>query len=179
MQPEGARNFKGILLGIEQLIFDTQLPVIVKETGAGVSEQVARKLLNIGVKVVDVSGAGGTSWAKVENQRPSNKAPNHNFDDWGISTVECLKQINNLQWERSFEVIASGGIRSAHDMAKSLCLGATFTATAQPVIKAVMENGMQGLEKLVSAWKNDFKVILTLLGCERINQLKASHLFDK
>ncbi|MBD3615739.1 MAG: type 2 isopentenyl-diphosphate Delta-isomerase [Gracilimonas sp.] len=176
MQPEGDRNFKGVLSGIEQLVKDTDLPVIVKETGAGISEHTARRLLNAGVRVVDVAGAGGTSWAKVENFRASNSSVNHRFDEWGIPTVECIQQLSKLEWERSFEIIASGGIRSSFDIAKSLCLGAHFTATAQPVIKAVKTEGYEGLEQLFNEWKNDLKTILTLLGCKQVSKLNPSHL---
>lgn len=179
MQPEGSRKFKGILQGIENLIFDTKLPVIVKETGAGISKYVAKRLLNIGVSAIDVAGAGGTSWAKVENQRASNSTPNNGFNEWGIPTAQCLTQISTLQWERDFELIASGGIRSAHDMTKALCLGATFAASAQPVIKAVVDNGYAGLEHLLLKWKKDFQLILTLLGCSSPDELTESHLFLK
>lgn len=179
MQPEGSRRFKGILQGIENIIFDTKLPVIVKETGAGISKYVAKRLLNIGVSAIDVAGAGGTSWAKVENQRSTNISPNSGFDEWGIPTVQCLRQISTLGWERDFELVASGGIRSAHGMAKALCLGATFTASAQPIIKAVVSEGYQGLENLYQTWKNDLTLILTLLGCSSIEELAESHLFLK
>lgn len=178
MQPEGNRNFKGILDGIEQLIRDTQCPVIVKETGAGISEHTARRLLNVGVDVIDVAGSGGTSWAKVENFRSSNINPNHRFDEWGIPTVDCIQILSKLEWEQSFEIIASGGVRSAFDIAKSLCLGAHFTATAQPIIKAIKEDGYEGLEFLFGKWKNDLKTILTLLGCKNISELNASHLMN-
>lgn len=179
MQPEGDRDFKGILDGIEQLVKDTELPVIVKETGAGISEHTARRLLNVGVEVIDVAGAGGTSWAKVENFRSSNTAANHGFDEWGIPTTDCIQQLSKLEWERSFELIASGGIRSAFDVAKALCLGAHFTATAQPVIKAVKNGGYEGLTELFHQWEKDLKTILTLLGCERVEELSASHLKPK
>lgn len=179
MQPEGDTNFKGVLKGIEELVDDAHVPVMVKETGAGVSKYVAKRLLNIGVEVLDVAGAGGTSWAKVENYRTSNKAPNHNFDNWGIPTVECLKQISTLQWERNFGLIASGGIRSAHDIAKAMCLGASFTASAQPIIKSISEGGLEALQQLFDHWKNDLKIILTLLGCSSISELNTAHLLEK
>lgn len=179
MQPEGDRNFKGVLTGIEKLVNDSNVPVIVKETGAGLSKYVAKKLLNVGVEVLDVAGAGGTSWSKVENYRSSNKNPNHNFDDWGIPTVECLSQINSLQWERNFGLIASGGIRSAHDVVKALCMGASFTACAQPIIKQISENGLEGVQGLFNEWKHNLKIILTLLGCTSISELNSSHLLEK
>ncbi|MEX0846126.1 MAG: type 2 isopentenyl-diphosphate Delta-isomerase [Balneolaceae bacterium] len=179
MQPEGDRNFKGILGGIEQLVKDTELPIIVKETGAGISEHTARRLLNVGVEVIDVSGAGGTSWAKVENYRSSNIAANHSFDEWGICTVDCIQQLSKLEWERGFDIIASGGIRSAFDMAKALCLGAHFTATAQPIIKAIKNEGYEGLEKIITQWQKDLRIILTLLGCHGIKDLNSSHIKEK
>ncbi|MBO6621086.1 MAG: type 2 isopentenyl-diphosphate Delta-isomerase [Balneola sp.] len=176
MQPEGDRNFKGILNGIEDLVKSVSLPVIVKETGAGISQSVAKRLLNAGISVIDVAGAGGTSWAKVENQRESNLEPNFDFDDWGISTTDCLIEISNLQWDRNFEIISSGGIRSAFEIAKSFCLGANFTASAQPIIKAISANGLEGVHELFFKWEKDLKTILTLLGCKSVEDLNSSHL---
>lgn len=177
MQPEGDINFNGILDGIEDLVNKTSLPMIVKETGAGISQHVARKLLNVGVSVIDVAGAGGTSWAKVENQRSSD--PNNEFDNWGISTKDCLIDLSKLQWERTFEIISSGGIRSSFDIAKSFCLGADFTATAQPIIKAIHEEGYKGIDNLFKKWQKDLKIILTLLGCTTLQELNRTHIVEK
>ncbi len=179
MQPEGDRNFKGVLRGIEQLVKDAGVPIIAKETGAGISAYSAKRLLNAGVQVIDIAGAGGTSWAKVENQRSSTVNPQNEFDEWGIPTVECLKQISSLQWERSFELMSSGGIRTASDIAKSICLGATFTATAQPIIKSIKKGGFKALESYFSELQKSFKTILLLLGCTSPDQLNRSHLIKK
>lgn len=176
MQPEGDRVFKGIQEGIAQLVEQCERPVIVKETGAGISGEVAQRLLAAGTKVIDVAGAGGTSWAKVENERKSNRSPQHQFDDWGIPTVDCLLQLTGLKENHHFEIIASGGIRSSQDIAKSLCLGAGFAATAQPVITAVVENGAEGLESLYHNWRRELRMVLTLLGCEQIGELDRRHL---
>jgi len=176
MQPEGDRNFKGIEQGIQQLCSDSEVPVFVKETGAGISAEVAQRLLEAGVRVIDVAGAGGTSWSKVENQRDSNKEPDHSFDDWGLSTVECIRQVQELRNKYDFQLISSGGVRSSHDIAKSICLGANFAAAAQPVIKAVVTNGFEGLEELYKQWKKQLIIILSLTGCEQPDELKAKHL---
>lgn len=176
MQPEGDRNFSGIERGINQLCRDTSLPVIVKETGAGISAEVGKRLLDAGVKVIDVAGAGGTSWAKVENERASNKNPDNRFNDWGIPTLECVMQLANLKNKHKFELIASGGIRSSQDIAKTMCFGANFSASAQPVIKAVVANGYDGLEQLYQRWKKELITILTLLGCKRPSELTPEHL---
>lgn len=176
MQPEGDRNFKGIEDGIQQLCADCDLPVIVKETGAGISGKVGRRLLEAGVAVIDVAGAGGTSWAKVENERASNKNPDHDFDDWGLPTLDCVLELSELREEYDFEFIASGGLRSSHDIAKTLCLGADFGAAAQPIIKAIVNDGFEGLESLFQKWQKQLVTILTLLGCEQLSDLNPSHL---
>ena len=176
MQPEGDRNFKGIEEGIEKLVKDSRLPVIVKETGAGISGEVAQRLLNIGVSVIDVAGAGGTSWSKVENERTSNKNPEHLFNNWGNSTVECLQEVKELRSIHNLELIASGGIRSGLDIAKAMCMGATFAASAQPIIKAVVENGYEGLEQLYQKWVKQLKVTLTLTGCKQVSDFDRKHL---
>lgn len=176
MQPEGDRKFRGIEAGIQQLCSDSAVPVIVKETGAGISGAVAERLLQAGVKVIDTAGAGGTSWAKVENSRDSNRDPDASFNNWGISTIDCLLQINNLRDQYDFELIASGGVRSSYDVAKSLCLNADFTAAAQPVIKAVVDEGFEGIENLFLIWKKQLSTILLLLGCQKPDELRSDHL---
>lgn len=176
MQPEGDRKFKGIEQGIRQLCSDSPVPVIVKETGAGISGEVARRLLEAGVQVIDVAGAGGTSWAKVENERPSNQNPDHDFDNWGLPTLDCVLEVQELKSDYDFELIASGGIRSSQDIAKSLCLGADFAAAAQPVIKAVVNDGSEGLKQLYQKWHKQMVTLLTLLGCERLEELDPKHL---
>lgn len=176
MQPEGDRNFKGISEGISSIIEEVDCPVIVKETGAGISGDCARKLLQMGVKVIDVAGAGGTSWAKVENLRERSQEPLHQFDDWGIPTVDCLLEVEKLKTDFSFELIASGGIRTSSDIIKSIALGADFTASAQPLIKRLFEDGEGGLDSILDQWLKESRIILTLLGCESFYDLKPSHL---
>lgn len=179
MQPEGDRNFKGIESGISQLVNDVSLPVIIKETGAGIDGKTARRLLDMGVSVIDISGAGGTSWAKVENKRKKEAGSESAFDDWGNPTVQCLREIQSLKKEYDFELIASGGIRSSFDILKSLCLGADFAASAQPVIKAVVNEGYDGLEKMFKQWQRQAKIIMTLLGVEQMLELNAQLLREK
>jgi len=176
MQPEGDRNFKGIRDGIAKLVKESPVPVIVKETGAGISGTAASRLLEIGVSVIDISGAGGTSWAKIENSRSSNSSPLRLFDNWGNFTVDCLIENEKLKGKHNFDLIASGGIKNSFDIAKSLCLGADFAASAGPVIKSIGDAGMDGLEALYRGWKYELTVILTLLGCSSVSELDKKHL---
>jgi isopentenyl-diphosphate delta-isomerase len=176
MQPEGDHDFKGIEKGMEHLITNLNVPVIVKETGAGISGTVAGRLLAMGVECIDTAGAGGTSWAKVENLRERQKNPMHQFDDWGLPTVECIHQITPLRESFRFDLIASGGIRSPFDLVKALALGSDFAATAQPVIKAIKEEGEEGLDRLIQKWKKETRLILTLLGCASFSFLNETHI---
>lgn len=176
MQPEGDRNFKGIEEGIRTLIKRSDKPVIVKETGAGLSTNVVKRLLAAGVSVIDTAGAGGTSWAKVENLRQDEAGARHRFDDWGLPTAECVKNLQVLRDEYNFELIASGGIRDSFDLVKAIALGANFTAAAQPVIKALMDGGEEGLETWYNQLKNDCIIILTLLGCSSFHEVSSEHL---
>jgi len=176
MQPEGDRNFKGIEEGIHRLIETSEIPVIVKETGAGLSADVAKRLLTAGVAVIDTAGAGGTSWAKVENLRQKDGNALNHFNDWGIPTAESVQNIVVLRSDYDFELIASGGIRDAFDLVKALALGADFAAAAQPVIKSLMNSGEEGLETWYYELKRDCKIILTLLGCSAFGDLNSSHL---
>lgn len=173
MQPEGDRQFRGILEGITDLINRTDLPVIVKETGAGISGQTARQLMDCGVSVIDVSGSGGTSWSKIENQRRS--LHGSAFDEWGIPTVDCILQAREKGVPKE-QLIASGGVRSVTEMGKALCLGAGFTAMAQPVIRQINEGGRDALEMWYETLAHEFKIILCLLGCRKVSELSEDHI---
>jgi isopentenyl-diphosphate delta-isomerase len=173
MQPEGDRNFRGILNGIRILAESLEIPVIVKETGAGISKKLAEKLIDAGVKAIDISGAGGTSWSKVENLRSGVNHPQ--FDNWGIPTAQCLEDFGE-DIRSKVVVIASGGIRDSFDIAKALCLGAHFAAAAQPVIKAIANEGEDGLEKWFLGLQHDFRRILCLLGVISPKDLSCDYL---
>jgi isopentenyl-diphosphate delta-isomerase len=170
MQPEGDRNFRGILAGLTELVKAVDLPVIVKETGAGIDLISAKKLMDAGVSVIDIAGSGGTSWASVENQRY--KAGNSKllFNDWGIPTSRCLIELNEAGIS-SEQIIASGGIRSGLDIAKALCLGAGFCAIAQPIIREIVNNGFVAANELILSWKYELKTTMCLLGCKTVQEL--------
>jgi len=175
MQPEGDRNFRGIFDGIAKLVEDSPVPVLVKETGAGINAEIAQKLLSVGVQVIDIAGAGGTSWARVENLRSDDSRKYAAFDNWGLPTVDCLVELHALGIAKN-KIIASGGIRSPLDVVKALCLGAGFAAIAQPVIQTVIKDGEQGLVELVRTWKNSIRYAVLLLGAARLDSLSAGHL---
>jgi len=180
MQPEGDRNFSGTLNGIHHICQMREIPGIVKETGAGISGDVAKRLIEAGVSVIDVAGAGGTSWSRVENERTGKQDTTQQlFNEWGIPTLQCLKEINDLQNRDSIQLIASGGIRNGFDIAKSICLGGDFAAAAQPVIKSIMNDGIEGMNTFYNQLKKQLITTLVLLGKKNINELACTDIINQ
>src|SRR4051812_27531221 len=149
VQPGGDRDFRGGLETIERLVRDLGKPVIVKETGCGISPRVGGRLRGVGVQHVDVSGAGGTSWVGVETKRASEQGDEaarslgEAFWDWGIPTAACVALLARLP--KPFDtIIATGGVATGLDVAKSLVLGATVAGLARPVLKALHAGGRKG-----------------------------------
>ncbi|MDD1507511.1 type 2 isopentenyl-diphosphate Delta-isomerase [Pseudomonas sp. CNPSo 3701] len=131
VQAEGDRNWRGVLTQIARVVERLEVPVVVKEVGAGLSASVARSLVEAGVQVIDVAGAGGTSWAAVEGERAANAADRAvamAFADWGIPTASAVQAIRNALPDVA--LIASGGVRDGVDAAKAIRLGADIVGQA-------------------------------------------------
>lgn len=178
IQPEGDRNFHGVVRGISRLAKSLKIPVIVKETGAGIGADAARKLIEAGVSAIDVSGAGGTSWAAIETfrQKREDRRIGRRFWNWGIPTAEALVQVNSLPARKKIRLISSGGIRDGMDIAKSIALGADICAAAQPFLKALKEGGPKGLASEYDAWLEELKGAMFLTGSRDLNRLKKAKL---
>ena len=178
LQPEGNTNFRGVLNGIEKLVKGLSIPVIVKEIGAGISFDVAQRLTDVGVRVIDVAGAGGTSWAGVEIlRRADNKKVDWNpFWDWGIRTTDALQEVVPLKRNilPSLTIISSGGISNGIDCAKSIALGADMTASARPMLKALMNGGKKELREKIDQLLLEFKGAMFLTGTPSIEKLQFS-----
>lgn len=131
LQTGGDRDWRGILAAIERVTASLGTPVVVKEVGAGLSPTVARQLHESGVAMLDIAGAGGTSWAAVEGERastPQKRAVAMAFATWGIPTAQALCDVRKTL--PSMPLIASGGINNGIDAAKALCLGADLVGQA-------------------------------------------------
>lgn len=176
IQPEGDRNFSGVLKGIADIVRKIEIPVIVKETGAGIGAAAAKRLIDAGVSAIDVSGAGGTSWAAIEALRRDDERIGRKFWDWGIPTAEALVQVNALQSRKKIRLISSGGIRDGVDVAKSIALGADLCAGAQPFLKALDRDGTKGLIKEFDYWVDELKGAMFLTGSRNLNQLKKAKI---
>ncbi len=147
-QAEGDRHFRGGLATIERWLQDCPLPIVVKETGAGMSPHTLDRLRAAGADWVDVSGRGGTSWTKVEAERPGADTFGRWFGDWGLPTAASVVWARR----RGLHAVASGGIRDPHDALRALALGADMIGVARPVLMAVSEGGAVGAE----TWLKDF-----------------------
>lgn len=177
LQKEGEPNFRGLLKNIERLTSRIKIPFIAKEVGSGISKDSAQKLLQAGIKGIDIAGTGGTSWAAVELLR--NKSDENNFKEWGLPTSYCIRTVNELKTNYKFMLIASGGINSYEEIAKSLVLGADIVASARKIFLEVNFKGVDGVIKLVSDWFESVKKIMYLTGSKDIKSFKKKKLLKK
>lgn len=141
LQRGGDRDWRGILAAIEHTVASVEVPVVVKEVGAGLSVSAGRQLIDAGVAMLDIAGAGGTSWAAVEGERaatPHARALAMAFADWGIPTAQALTELHRALPEAP--LIASGGIRDGIEAAKALALGARLVGQAAAVLSSATES---------------------------------------
>jgi isopentenyl-diphosphate delta-isomerase len=174
IQPRGDVNFRGLLDKIDKLCNQLSVPVIAKEVGNGISAAIAEKLLAVGVTAIDVAGAGGTSWAKVEGERAENtlqRRLGRTFADWGIPTAECVKSIRAIA--PHIPLIASGGLRHGLDVAKAIALGADIAGLAMPFLQAAVssEAALQDLAEVLIA---EITTVLFCTGNTTLSELKNS-----
>lgn len=179
IQPNGDTNFRGLLDKIEFVCNKMPVPVIVKEVGNGISAAMAQKLIEAGVSAIDVAGAGGTSWAKVESERAKN-AHQHQlgqtFADWGLPTAECITSIRAFNSE--IPLIASGGLRNGLDVAKAIALGADISGLALPFLQAASQS-VEAVDALVQLLIAEITTVLLCTGNATLSQLKSSNALQK
>ncbi|HET6272227.1 MAG TPA: type 2 isopentenyl-diphosphate Delta-isomerase [Bacteroidota bacterium] len=177
LQPEGNTDFRGVLSGIGRLVNGLSVPVIVKEIGAGISAEVARRLVEMGVTHIDIAGAGGTSWAGVEALRRKDREFATQFWDWGIPTARAIRDVVQLKGNNvQFTLIASGGIVSGIDAAKCIALGADLVASARPLLLAWKKDGRKGVHTLLNRWRQELKGVMFLTGSSSITALQRAPL---
>ncbi len=141
VQTEGDVNFKGLFAKIERLAKVLPVPIVAKEVGNGISAVMARRLMDVGVAAVDVAGAGGTSWARVESERAKDakqRRLGNTFADWGLPTATCIAEIREIS--QTVPLIASGGMRNGLGAAKALALGADLVGLALPFLQAASQS---------------------------------------
>jgi isopentenyl-diphosphate delta-isomerase len=147
--------------------------LIVKETGCGISRETAALLARLGVRTVDVAGAGGTSWVRVENLRRGAAPPGFDeFEEWGIPTAASLAEVRGIK----LRVIASGGLRTGLDLAKSIALGATLGSAALPVLRALARGGEAGVGDWLDGVARGLRMAMVLTGSRDLKALRRAPL---
>ena len=174
IQPGGDRDFRGGLATFARLVRELAVPVVAKETGCGISRAVAVRLRDVGVRTIDVSGAGGTSWVKVEALRAGDdgRALGDEFADWGIPTAAALGGVRGLD----LEVVASGGIRAGLDVAKAVALGARAAGVALPVFRAYREGGQPAAARFLERLVEGLRTAMVLTGSRDLAALSRAPL---
>ena len=169
IQPGGDRDFRGGLDAVARIVRELGVPVVVKETGCGVSRAAAMRLRDAGARTIDVSGAGGTSWVRVEALRadPARQALGQVFSDWGIPTAAALAGARGL----GVDLIGSGGIRNGLEVAKVLALGARMAGLALPVFRAYREGGLGAARRFVERLLAELRTAMVLTGSRNVDAL--------
>jgi len=175
IQFEGEAHAKGVLKEIQQLAESIDLPVIVKESGAGISFDVAKRLAETPISAIDISGMGGTSFAAIEHYRAKlhfdrlHARGGKTFWDWGIPTPQSLLEVRDAVDEQ-FPVIASGGIRNGLDAAKAFALGANLVGVAHALLKPATKSKKETLFE-IDAFVKELRAAMFLTGCDHLDSL--------
>jgi isopentenyl-diphosphate delta-isomerase len=172
VQPEGDRDFRGCLDAIARVSHELSVPVVAKETGAGMSRRTAALLFAAGVRTVDVSGAGGTTWTGVETLRSTGKARSVGevLWDWGIPTAVCVAEAHRA----GHQVIASGGVRDGLDAARAIALGASAVSSALPYLRALRSDGIDGARRVADEMIATLRAVMLLTSSANVDALRAA-----
>jgi isopentenyl-diphosphate delta-isomerase len=178
VQPEGDRDFRRGLETVRRLVAELPVPVVVKETGCGLSRSVGERLFAAGVRVVDVGGAGGTSWVGVETLRAKGRGRadaetlGRAFWDWGVPTAASVAQCSGL----GLAAIATGGVASGLDAARALALGAAAAGIARPVLQAWTRGGRAAVAAFVARTVEEMRLAHLLTGSRGPDDLASKPL---
>ncbi len=180
-QSEGNTNFYDLQKKISNICNKLNVPVIVKEIGYGISYDVANRLYQAGVKIIDIAGSGSISWSCIEAQRQQNisiKMAAKNFKNWGNSTAKMLKILSNNF--KDVTLIASGGIKNGIDIAKAIAMGASLCGNALKFLQTTYKSEEKA-EIFINEMIFELKTAMFCTGSKNIEELKKAkiHLTDK
>ncbi len=178
VQPEGDTDFSALDVKIAAIVSGLDVPVILKEVGAGMAPEDIAVGLSAGVKFFDLAGSGGTSWSRIEHHRhPSSSGADGlglRFQDWGIPTPLALQLARPYRDQADF--IASGGIRSGIDMVKSVILGGSLCGVAAPLLQPAMESPDR-VVAVIEQLRKEFVTTMFLLGAANIAALQGNDAY--
>jgi isopentenyl-diphosphate delta-isomerase len=168
MQENGDTDFTGSLDRLARLAAELDYPVLVKEVGHGIGAAAAQRLRGMPIAAVDVAGAGGTSWARVEQVVRYGEVRYPAVADWGIPTAQALAEVRRELPD--VPLMASGGIRSGMDAAKALALGADVVALARPLLAPAIESSAAVVDVL-GGFIEELRVCLHGCGAANLQEL--------
>ena len=166
---EGDNDFYSSIDIIGELVEKFPYPIIVKETGSGISKEVAQKLIEKNVQYIDVAGKGGTNFIEIEDLRDF-EMDYSDLYNWGIPTAKSIIDVRSASDD--VFIIASGGIRTAMDVVKSIIIGADMAAMTGEVLNYLLRGGYQACEDFLKEINHKIKIIMALLGVRNIEELK-------
>lgn len=167
--PEGDKDFRGYYENIKNIVANIDMPVIVKETGNGLSKEVCQKLIDAGVKYLDVSGSGGTNFIEIEDMRDF-VSDYKEFYGWGIPTAKAIIDARSLSDD--VFIIGSGGIKNAVDIAKAIIIGADMAAISGEAIRYLLLGSYEACFDYLKEINHRLKITMALLGVKNIEELK-------
>jgi isopentenyl-diphosphate delta-isomerase len=178
VQPGGDRDFGHGLDTLRRLARDLGVPVVVKETGCGLSPAVGRRLREVGIQHVDVSGAGGTSWVGVETRRAASEGDRaaqglgEAFWDWGVPTGASVALLAPMGFDT---IVATGGVATGLDVARAVALGASAAGIARPILRALMSaEGRAGALSKLDSIESELRAAMLLTGCRDLAALRRA-----
>ena len=177
VQSGGDRDFTGGLETIARLVRELPIPVVVKETGCGLSRSVGERVAGVGVRHVDTSGAGGTSWVAVETKRAeaaqdhAARALGEALWDWGIPTAASVGMLAPLGFET---IVATGGVATGLDVARAIALGASAAGIARPMLKALTAGGRAGAVSFLEGILTELRAVMLLTGSGDVAALRRA-----
>jgi isopentenyl-diphosphate delta-isomerase len=172
-QKEGDKTFSNTKDKLSEIIKDCSHPIIIKGVGRGISKADARFLAKEEVYAIDVAGAGGTNWVRIETYRnPDLYKLSQEFIDWGIPTALSLMNVVEETKDNNTKIIASGGIWNGLDATKALLLGADYVAFALPVLKTIAKGGVEELRNYLYSYTFELKTSMAMLGIKNLQELE-------
>jgi len=155
LQLGGDTNFTNLIPKVATVVKKLSVPIIIKEVGHGIDHQTARQLFNIGIKIIDTAGVGGTSWAWIEAQIARDEKRASLFQNFGLSTYDSIQQCTQI---KGLTVLGSGGIRTGLDIAKVLHMGCHLAGLARPFLLAALKS-QTAVEQLIDNLTTELKII--------------------
>ena len=167
VMPEGDHNFESWLSTLTEVSKKSPIPVILKETGFGMNEETIKLAIDLNLAAVDVSGMGGTNFARIENVRREDKSTY--LENIGYTTAESLEFA--APYRDKIDIIASGGIRNPLDVVKCLALGAKAVGVSKTFLEILVNGGKEALIDEIEKWKKELKFLMILMNAKNIDEL--------